>query len=42
MRIFCLWTFEPIDHEKNDYISNYFILRDALELLFRRKVDLKE
>ena len=33
---------EPCDHYKFDYVSNYFGLRDALELLFNRKVDLIE
>ncbi len=37
-----LVDFEPIDHEKFDYVGNYFGLRDALELLFNRKVDLVE
>lgn len=37
-----LVDFEPIDHEKFDYVSNYFNLRDALECLFNRKVDLIE
>ena len=37
-----LVDFEPIDHEKFDYVSNYFGLRDALEVLFNRKVDLIE
>lgn len=37
-----LVDFEPIDHAKFDYVSNYFGLRDALELLFNRKVDLIE
>lgn len=37
-----LVDFEPIDHEKFDYVSNYFSLRDALELIFNRKVDLIE
>lgn len=37
-----LVDFEPIDHDKFDYVSNYFGLRDALELLFNRKVDLIE
>ncbi|MBD5345965.1 MAG: nucleotidyltransferase [Bacteroides sp.] len=34
--------FEPIDHDKFDYVSNYFGFRDALESLFGRKVDLIE
>lgn len=37
-----LVDFKPIDHDKFDYVSNYFGLRDALELLFNRKVDLIE
>lgn len=37
-----LVDFEPIDHDSFDYVDNYFSLRDALERLFRRKVDLIE
>ena len=37
-----LVDFEPIDHNTFDYVSNYFGLRDALGLLFNRKVDLIE
>jgi len=37
-----LVDFEQIDHEKFDYVSNFFNFRDALELLFHRKVDLIE
>ena len=37
-----LVDFEPIDHDKFDYVDNYFGFRDALELLFNRKVDLIE
>lgn len=37
-----LVDFEPIDHDKFDYVSNYFDFRDALERLFNRKVDLIE
>ena len=37
-----LVDFQPIDHEKEDYVSNYFGLRDSLEQLFGRKVDLIE
>lgn len=37
-----LVDFEPFDHEKEDYVRNYFDLRDALEALFCRKVDLIE
>lgn len=37
-----LVDFEPVDHDTFDYVSNYFSLRDALELLLGRKVDLIE
>lgn len=37
-----LVDFEPFDHEKEDYVRNYFDLRDAFEALFSRKVDLIE
>lgn len=37
-----LVDFESVDHDKFDYVSNYFSLRDALEALFGRKVDLIE
>lgn len=37
-----LVDFERIDHGQFDYVSNYFSFRDALELLFGRKVDLIE
>lgn len=37
-----LVDFEPLDPDKFDYVSNYFSLRDALEHLFHRKVDLIE
>ncbi len=37
-----LVDFESIDHEKFDYVNNYFNFRDALERLFNRKVDLIE
>ena len=37
-----LVDFEPVDHDKFDYVSNYFELRDALERLFNRTVDLIE
>lgn len=37
-----LVDFEPIEHDKFDYVGNYFGLRDALERLFNRKVDLIE
>lgn len=34
--------FDTTDHEKWDYVSNYFDFKDALEALFGRKVDLIE
>lgn len=34
--------FNTTDHEKWDYVSNYFDFRDSLETLFGRKVDLIE
>lgn len=37
-----LVDFEQIDHDKFDYVSNYFDLRDSLEQIFNRKVDLIE
>lgn len=37
-----LVEFEPFDHDKEDYVRNYFDLRDALESLFSRRVDLIE
>lgn len=37
-----LVDFETVDHDNFDYVDNYFSLRDALEGLFRRKVDLIE
>ncbi|MDE6669450.1 MAG: nucleotidyltransferase domain-containing protein [Muribaculaceae bacterium] len=37
-----LVEFEPIDHDTFDYFRNYFDLRDSLESLFNRKVDLIE
>ena len=37
-----LVDFDTTDHEKWDYVTNYFDLRDALERLFNRKVDLIE
>lgn len=37
-----LVDFEQIDHDNFDYVSNYFNLRNALENLFNRKVDLIE
>ncbi len=35
-----LVDFEPFDHEKEDYVSNFFDLQDSLESLLNRKVDL--
>lgn len=37
-----LVDFEPTDHDTFDYVGNYFGLRDALERLFNRTVDLIE
>lgn len=37
-----LVDFEPQNYEEFDYVTNYFNLRDALESLFKRKVDLIE
>ena len=37
-----LVDFEQTDPDKFDYVTNYFNFRDALELLFNRKVDLIE
>ena len=37
-----LVDFEPIDHDTFDYVGNYFDLKDSLERLFNRKVDLIE
>ncbi len=37
-----LVDFDTTNHEQWDYVSNYFGFRDALELLFGRKVDLIE
>lgn len=37
-----LVDFEPTDHDKFDYVSNFFDFRDSLERLFGRKVDLIE
>lgn len=37
-----LVDFEEEDYAKFDYVSNYFDLRDALERLLGRKVDLIE
>lgn len=35
-----LVNFDTTDHEKWDYVSNYFDLQESLEVLFDRKVDL--
>ncbi len=35
-----LVNFDTTDHEKWDYVSNYFDFQEALESLFGRKVDL--
>ncbi len=35
-----LVNFDTTDHEKWDYVTNYFDFRDALESLLGRKVDL--
>ena len=37
-----LVDFEPIDHDNFDYVRNYYDFRDALETLFKRRVDLIE
>lgn len=37
-----LVDFEPTDPDRFDYVTNYFDFRDALEGLFKRKVDLIE
>lgn len=37
-----LVDFEQADHESFDYVSNYFDLKDSLEQLFNRTVDLIE
>lgn len=37
-----LVDFDTTDHEQWDYVSNYFGLRDSLEALLGRKVDLIE
>ena len=37
-----LVDFDTANHEKWDYVTNYFDFRDALERLFGRKVDLVE
>lgn len=37
-----LVDFEPVNHDSFDYVTNYFSLRDALEELFKRRVDLIE
>lgn len=35
-----LVDFEPVDHDKFDYVSNFFDFQESLEALFKRKVDL--
>ncbi|MDE6543463.1 MAG: nucleotidyltransferase domain-containing protein [Muribaculaceae bacterium] len=35
-----LVDFESVDHDKFDYVSNYFDLQQAFEDLFGRRVDL--
>lgn len=35
-----LVNFDTTDHEKWDYVTNYFDFQEALERLFGRKVDL--
>ena len=35
-----LVDFEPTDHDKFDYVTNFLDFQDALEILFKRKVDL--
>lgn len=37
-----LVDFDTTNHEKWDYVTNYFDFRDSLENLFGRKVDLIE
>lgn len=37
-----LVNFEPVNHNTFDYVSNYFGLKDALEMLLNRRVDLIE
>ena len=37
-----LVNFQTFDHEREDYVSNYFGFRDSLEKLFHRRVDLIE
>lgn len=37
-----LVDFEPVDLDTFDYVGNYFDLRDSLERLFNRTVDLIE
>lgn len=37
-----LVNFDTTDHEKWDYVSNFFDFQEALEMLFGRKVDLVE
>lgn len=37
-----LVDFEPVDIDQFDYVGNYFDLKDSLEKLLKRKVDLVE
>lgn len=37
-----LVDFEPQNHDTFDYVTNYFDLRDGLEALLQRRVDLVE
>lgn len=37
-----LVDFEPVNHDESDYVGNYFDLKESLEKLFNRKVDLIE
>lgn len=37
-----LVDFEPVDLDQFDYVGNYFDLKDSLEKLLKRKVDLVE
>lgn len=37
-----LVDFDNTDHEQWDYVSNYFDMRDSLEKLFQRPIDLIE
>lgn len=40
--VYLLGDFDATDHDKWDYVTNYFDFRDSLERLFGRKVDLIE